>query len=885
MQQFILNVVNAPNQFVASHHINEYGALTILLAELVALYLFGLLVITAFRNAPVFLSFLLRKCAVGSKEMPQTFLELSLPFDAKKSAFATEQLHILLRSLVGYRGFWERMAGRKKPYSLEVVGMHKNGIRFVLRLPTYMVNTVRRKLFNYLPGIKIREIDDYMKGVSGKVGVAELELGGDFVLPLQEHKTLAEHDLMAYIISHMAGLGKDEVMAVQIVATPVFTFTHRRVARRLRHFRARIALGKEISSQFKRQRTPVAQALWFLWYPPLWFVMAMAKIVAFVGKLIATIVLSLESDYKNTEKRRMDNPYELEVMQTVKSKIDQHLFEVTIRLLVASPDPDTIHERLGALLASFQPFTTNYQGLRVRRYNPITAKADDALPRFRARALSPHLLSQPTILSASELADIYHFPVPGSVPDNLVQTLSRTLPATLSQKQATDFDVIVGRNEHQEQQTDIGLSTEIRRKHMYVIGSTGTGKSTLLESCIYQDMVNGKGLAMLDPHGDMYRKLLSIVPEHRKNDIVVFNPADRDFPFGLNMLSPGIDFDSEAEAHSRITSSVISVFSKLTDKAFWGPRMEHILQCATLTALQMPNPSFYTLQKLLTDKRYMREAVAKIKDPVLKEFWLKEMLPLGDGQLATTVAPLTHRTGKFITDPMARNILLQQKSTIRLSDIMSEGKILLVNLSKGDVGEDQSFFFGTILTALIWVTAYQRTKLPEPKRRDFYLYIDEFQNFAAPGFADISSEGRKFHIPLIVSHQNIAQIEDQNLLKIVAGNAHTFVSLRSSPSDEAFILPFMEPAVEKGNIVNLAPHHFFMKTTTDESELAFSGVTVPLDVKGSRKTANSVIAKSRKQYATPRAEVEDYLNSLFTDDTPPQNPHSRDAGTDKIGEQ
>jgi len=214
---------------------------------------------------------------------------------------------------------------------------------------------------------------------------------------------------------------------------------------------------------------------------------------------------------------------------------------------------------------------------------------------------------------------------------------------------------------------------------------------------------------------------------------------------------------------------------------------------------------------------------------------------------------------------------------------MDEGKILLVNLAKGDVGEDKSQFFGTILTSLIWMAAYQRTHIDEEKRRDFYLYIDEFQNFAAPSFADITSEGRKFHIPLIASHQNIAQIEDQNLLKVIAGNSHTFICLRASPNDEAFILPFMEPAVEKGNIVNLSPHHFFMKTVVNESELAFSGVTVPLDVKGSERIAKNVVASSRKRYGTPREDVEAYLDRLLSEGDTSHKPPTNDENSDDIG--
>ena len=195
---------------------------------------------------------------------------------------------------------------------------------------------------------------------------------------------------------------------------------------------------------------------------------------------------------------------------------------------------------------------------------------------------------------------------------------------------------------------------------------------------------------------------------------------------------------------------------------------------------------------------------------------------------------------------------------------MNEGKIFLANLSKGDLGEDQSFFFGTILTSIIWMAAYQRTKIPEKERRDFFLYVDEFQNFATPRFSEITSEGRKFHISLTASHQNIAQVEDSNILKVVAGNANTIICLKASPDDEKFILPFMEPEVEKGDIVNLAPYHFFMKVTNEHSENAFSGQTVPLDADSSEETKKEVMEFSRKHHAVPRKEVEEYLEKMFS---------------------
>ena len=221
---------------------------------------------------------------------------------------------------------------------------------------------------------------------------------------------------------------------------------------------------------------------------------------------------------------------------------------------------------------------------------------------------------------------------------------------------------------------------------------------------------------------------------------------------------------------------------------------------------------------------------------------------------------------------MSRHILLQSKTSLHIADIMNEGKILLVNLSKGDIDEDQSRFFGTLMTAIIWLAAMQRTKIPEEERREFFLYVDEFQNFATPLFSEIVSEGRKFHISLIASHQNFAQIEDKKLVELLATNASTLISLKVGPADEAFVLPYMKPVVEKGNMVNLAPHHFYIKTTSDESEDAFSGQTVPLAANRSDQVARAAIDYSHKHYATPKAKVEAYMEQLFEQPKPKQEP-------------
>lgn len=332
----------------------------------------------------------------------------------------------------------------------------------------------------------------------------------------------------------------------------------------------------------------------------------MGKCIAVAGDIIFSTLSgeTPEALKSNKNKRPKDNPYDREMGSIIKEKLDQQLYEVTMRILVASPDEATHYSRMNALVESFKPFRTTYQAIGTRHSVPLLAPRSKRLEQFKARVLSPHHISQQTILSSSELADLYHFPnMDMTKTEGLVKSRSRELAAPLSIKRSdANLDVVIGVNKHGGDLQEIGMTLEQRQKHTYIIGKTGTGKTTMLKAAIYQDMLSGKGLAVLDPHGDMFHELLTTVPEHRRKDVVVFDPSDDEYPVGLNILDPGIEFDNEDTKHARITSTVLSVFKKLADDHQWGLRMEHILRNTTLTALHLPNPSLYTLQRLLTDK-------------------------------------------------------------------------------------------------------------------------------------------------------------------------------------------------------------------------------------------------------------------------------------------
>jgi len=875
MEQIIDNIINGPAHYGIEHHF-DIGWLTVfvlgaLLIEFGVAYSLIYLIFKLFQHSRTFFSAFLRRIGIDNKPIESAYLQLTFPSSTTKSAYATEQLHIIMQSMVGYHGFWDRLAARKQPYSMELVATRDDGIRYIIMVPKEDIDIVKRTLLSFLPGLKIIEIGDYLQTLADTpIGVSELKFTSDFVLPLNNNQTLGEHDPIAYLTGYMRNLLPGELVSFQIVLVPVLRNTHPNELRHIRDITNRIALNKEISSKLTANKINLPRLLLRLVVAPFWLIAMGAKLIGFVITMISTNGESMNYD---ANKLRVDNPYEQELSGTIKNKLDQHLFEVSIRILVASQDTDNIQSRLYAIASSFNTFTNTGQSIGVRKSVPYISSSVKRLSRFQKRSLVRHIFTQQTILSSSELADIYHFPDTSlTKTEGLVKSRSRELAAPLSIKRSdAEPDVIIGANLFGGNTQDIGITLEQRRRHMYIIGKTGTGKTTLLKNAIYQDMLNGKGLAVLDPHGDMFRELLQIIPENRRKDVVVFDPSDRDFPIGLNILNPGIDFKDEDDKHEWITSAVISIFAKLSDEAQWGSRMEHILRNTTLTALQTPNPTLYTLQRLLTDRKYQKEVTKTLDDPILKQFWDKEFKLMGSMQMSNATAPLTHRLGHFVTSKMSRNILLQEKSTLRIADIMNEGKILLVNLSKGDLGEDQSKFFGTILTALIWMAAYQRTKIPEAKRRDFFVYVDEFQNFATPQFSSITSEGRKFRISLIVSHQNIAQMEDKDIVKVIAGNAATILCLKANPEDEDFILPYMKPEVEKGDIVNLAPYHFYMKVTSDEAEDAFSGQTMPLNIEADDNIKNAVLDNSRKKYATAKSVIEEQMNKMFANEASSAN--------------
>jgi len=399
-----------------------------------------------------------------------------------------------------------------------------------------------------------------------------------------------------------------------------------------------------------------------------------------------------------------------------------------------------------------------------------------------------------------------------------------------------------------------GIKTDDRRRHMYLIGKTGMGKSTILENMIVGDIRAGFGVAVVDPHGDLAEKIMEYIPSDRIHDVIYFNPSDIDFPIAFNIVE-------QVEPHLRhlVASGLIGVFQKLWADS-WGPRLEYILRNAILAILDFPDSTILGVVRMLSDKNYRKQVVTNIKDPVVKAFWEREFSGYADKFASEAVSPIQNKVGQFLSSSLMRNIIGQVKSSIDIREVMDSGKILIMNLSKGRIGEDNSALLGAMMITKIQLAAMSRVDVPEGERKDFYLYIDEFQNFSTDSFANILSEARKYRLNLILAHQYIEQLSEK-VKPAVFGNVGTMIVFRVGAADAEELVKEFTPTFTEEDIVNLPKYEMYLKLMIDgiaSSPFSAKGLP-PLTL--SEKTGNTdkVINYSREKYAGSRVEIEEKI--------------------------
>ena len=779
-----------------------------------------------------------------------TILEIKPLQVTLQSPYSTQEFFNLIHGLNSQQFWFYKILGIRNSYSFEIVSTKSDGIRYLIRVSSEEVSFIKSSLYAYLPGIDITIRDDYIPTAFGEINVriAGFKLANHFALPLKRHENLSEQDPIAYITGAMTKLSQDELISLQIVLTPLekkFVNDFKKISSLIYRNSDLVTMATKNSPDSSFGSYILKSSL-FIFLNILIFPLGLLVFILSQGKDGPFLFSPFGYLHKKTS-----NPYQEELEKIIKDKLDQQLFRATIRLLVMGSKKES-DKRINGFMASIVSFTNaSYQSLI--RTHDLNFRVINNLKIF---LFINRLMGfrENSILSSSEISDIYHFPFTEvTKTENIQKVLSPELPAPIFLKKFLHFDTVIGKNNYGGSTTMIGLNGEERRRHMYILGATGTGKSTLLFSMIKQDIESGKGVCVIDPHGDLIENILNSIPQERIKDVVYFNPDDISFPIGLNLLELPSDITGDMLLREKelIAEGIISLFHKIYDDKYSGPRMEYILRNTIHTAFITTNPTLFTIYKLLINENYRNKVISKLEDENLRDFWKYEFAKAGDFQKVKMISPITNKIGRFLFSPIAKRILEQEKSTINFDEIMNNGKILLCNVSKGKIGEDNSQIFGTLIMTKIQLAALKRAKIKSDLRRDFYLYVDEFQNFATPSFAQILSEARKYRLNAILAHQTTSQLQDKSLINVILANVGTTISFRTAnPEDARLILPQFIPNVKAGDIENLPSFHFYIKVSAINPEEAFSGETIPVKVDWHKKNVEKIINESRNNFAT-----------------------------------
>lgn len=787
------------------------------------------------------------------------WLEVTPPSWIAKTPEATEQLFSVIHGMYATRRTKDKLLGRSPVVSFEITSSKAEGIRYCIQIERVRASVIQKAIAAYIPEAKVKEIVP-LTTVPGTT--IEFKQTNHYVLPLTLTSAMAQHDPLSYVTNAMTKLGDNEQITVQLVISP----TKLREANKLAH---KILSNEDILSSLNGKYFTILAKISDAMNSVLMGATDIAGEVyhgttsgSYLSKQAEKDAAFKEQVTKRQRPARTLSAFELELMESMHQKVMQPLFVVSLRVIVDSSDPN---EHITALRTAFDGYSVPlYQSLKMKVRVPLLQKHRASLAERRLPSLTHR---QSLILSASELAALYHFPSTRiSQTDNLQTSLSRTLPAPVSLKRETKLGVMIGENIHHGIVTPIGLTDAERERHLYIIGGTGNGKTTMLFYSIVQDIQAGKGVAVLDPHGDLAERILRYIPEERINDIIYMNPDDLTYPIGMNLLelSAGLSGDDLLREKDLITEATISVLRKIfSDDDSGGHRIEYVLRNAIQTALTLEEPTLFTIFELLNDAKFRRRIVKGLEDKNLKDFWDNELGKAGEFQRVKMAAGITAKIGRFLFSASARRVLEQPTSTISFEEILKTNKILICNFSKGLLGEDTSTLFGTTVLAKLQTAALRRARISQDDRTPYYLYVDEFQNFATMSFVQMLSEARKYKLFLTMAEQSTAQQDEQRLVDIILANVGTVVCFRSgSPADERLVLPLFFPFIQQGEIANLPAYSYYVRIAAIQAQEPMSGMTVVITNTGSADAATRVIESSRLHYA--KQETRDPTDILAT---------------------
>lgn len=521
------------------------------------------------------------------------------------------------------------------------------------------------------------------------------------------------------------------------------------------------------------------------------------------------------------------DPKELEAIE---QKISKPGFNTVIRIVVSSSSTEAATAHLENIVSSFGQFDNNYNSFTKNRHwlkgNFIT----DFVYRYFPSG------GNLSVLTSEELAGVFHFPNKNITTPHIYWINAKRAPAPV---QIPDSGLYLGKSSYRGLSKPVYIQKDDRRRHMYVIGKTGVGKSEFLKDMILQDIKNGEGVCFIDPH-DTIDKLLPLIPPERAEDVILFDPSDTLRPMGLNML----EAQTEQERHY-IVSSIVGLMYKLYDPnktGIIGPRFEHAIRNAMLTVMSEKGSTFIEVVRALTDASFVQELLPKVDDPIVRRYWTDQIAQTTDFHKSEVLDYIVSKFGRFVTNKMMRNIIGQSQSAFDFRQAMDQGKILLISLSKGKIGEENASFLGLVLVPKILVAAMSRQDVPEAQRRDFYLYVDEFQNFATPDFAQILSEARKYRLNLIVANQFIGQM-DEEVKNAIFGNVGTLVAFRVGVTDANYLQHEFQPTFTEADLINVDVYNAYVKTIVNNQPVTPFSMDLTRDMEKEEQMENPRVAE------------------------------------------
>jgi hypothetical protein len=522
-------------------------------------------------------------------------------------------------------------------------------------------------------------------------------------------------------------------------------------------------------------------------------------------------------------------------MELIENKLGKPGFNAVVRVVVSSSTIETAEAHLNNIVNTFTQYNSSANSFGKDALFMKGRFITDFIYRYFP------MWGHSSVLTSEELATIYHFPNKSVTTPGIHVVNSKRAPAPAN---VPSSGLHVGKSSFRGISKQVYISPDDRRRHMYIIGKTGTGKSEFLKHMIMQDVRNGEGLAVIDPHGDLVEDVLRLMPTNRSEDVILFDPSDLTRPMGFNMLEAA----SEEQKHF-VVNSVIGLMYKLFDPnktGIIGPRFEHAIRNAMLTVMYQPGSTLIEVVRILTDSAFVQEMLPKVQDPIIRRYWTDQIAQTSDFHKSETLDYIVSKFGRFVTNKMIRNIIGQSDSAFNFRKVMDERKILLVNLSKGKIGEENASFLGLVLVPKILVAAMSRQDMPMADRKDFFLYVDEFQNFATPDFAQILSEARKYRLNLVVANQFIGQMEEE-VKNAIFGNVGTMAAFRVGVTDANYLQHEFQPTFNETDLINVDKYNCYMKTLIGGEPTPAFSLDTTKDVSKEKALENLRVAELVKE--------------------------------------